>query len=121
MALAFPTLRAAIASPQVIPPASLHKQAAFRLSAHLWRTEYGCFLHQGDGPRGWVEPLSLSARGEVVVPIEGGAAIVGVVSEPTVLGATAFEGRLRASRVTDDEVVLVNDEGRVFRSRKPHG
>ena len=38
-------------SPELFPPAALGDQKAFRLRANLWRTEYGSFLHQGDGNR----------------------------------------------------------------------
>jgi WD40 repeat protein len=111
--------KAAIASPELVPSATLMKEARFRVGANLWRTEYGCFLHQGDGPRGWVEPLSLSERGELVIPVEGGAAVVSVLPEPSILGVVPFEGRMRASRVTDEEILLANDDGHVFRTRKP--
>jgi WD40 repeat protein len=111
--------KAAIPSPEVIPSGALVSQAHFRLGVDLWRTEHGCFLHQGDGPRGWVEPLSLSESGELAIPVEGGAAVVRILPEPAILAVVPFEGRMRASRVTDEEIVLANDDGRIFRSQKP--
>jgi WD40 repeat protein len=111
--------KAAIPSPEVIPSDALVSQTRFRLGVNLWRTEHGCFLHQGDGPRGSMEPLCLSEQGEVAIPVEGGAAVVSVLPEQAILGVVPFEGTMRASRVTGEEVVLVNDDGRVFRSRTP--
>jgi hypothetical protein len=40
-------------------------------------------------------------------------------SEPVSLGRVPFEGKLRASRVCDGEVLLVNEQGRLFRHAIP--
>ena len=69
-----PVYRAPITRPERMPPADLALGAGVRAGCYLWRTEQGAFLHQGDGPRGWVQPLSLSPTGRVVVPAEEGAA-----------------------------------------------
>ena len=42
-----------------------------RAGAMLWRTEYGPFLHQSDGPRGWIPPVRPS-QGHVVLPAPRG-------------------------------------------------
>lgn len=88
-----------------------------RFSAAVWRTEYGTFLHQGDGPRGWTEPHSLSPDGDVIVPAANGAAVVRLGAEVSVRGFGVFEGKLRAGRVVGSEVLLVNEAGRLFRWR----
>jgi WD40 repeat protein len=114
------TWAAPIARPDRVPGADLARQLEARVAAALWRTDHGRFLHQGDGPRGWVQPLALSPDGVVVVPAKAGAAILRLdEADATVLGHVAFEGKLRASRVVDGLIVLVNDQGRVFRHALP--
>ena len=103
--------------PDQVPPASLARQVKARVAAALWRTEYGMFVHQSDGPRGWVQRLHLSPEGLIVVPTAKGAAVIRVANEPSVVGRVPFEGTLRASRIVDDEVLLVNEHGQLFRQR----
>ncbi|MES1184629.1 MAG: WD40 repeat domain-containing protein [Myxococcales bacterium] len=111
-------IAADILRPERFPPLAMAKEHRIRGGAMLWRTPQGAFLHQSDGPRGWVEPLDLSSDGLVVLPCEAGAAIlkVGPVSVG-IVGTVPFEGKLRAGRVVGGEVLLVNERGRCFRSR----
>jgi hypothetical protein len=43
--------------------------------------------------------------------------VISASNEPSVLGRVAFNGTLRATRIVDDEVLLVNDRGQLFRQR----
>lgn len=47
-----------------------------------------------------------------------GAAIVKLDSPPSLVGTVGFEGKLRASRVLDHCVVMVNKKGGVFQPRQ---
>jgi hypothetical protein len=109
---------ASIARPESIPPPMLATAAGIRARCALWRTEQGLFLAQGDGPRGWVEPLALFSSDESVFPTESGAALLRLTPEPTLVGTVPFEGKLRASRVLDDCVILINEKGKVFSAKK---
>ena len=105
--------------PEHVPPGALARQVNARSGAALWRTEHGLFLHQSDGPRGWVQPLHLSPDGVVAVPAQHGAAVFHVGSTTSLLGIVPFEGKLRASRSVDGELLLVNERGQLFRQRVP--
>lgn len=85
--------------------------------AALWRGPGGPYLYIGDGPRGWATPLTLSAdRRETVVPCRAGAALIALEPAPQLVQLLPFTGRLRASCITDEYVMLVNAEGSLFRS-----
>jgi WD40 repeat protein len=112
---------APIPRPEPLPSRQLARQAALRAGAMLWRTPHGTFLHLGDGPRGWIDRLQLSAHFEVAIPAGEGAALVVLAPEPTLLGMVPFEGKLRASLFLEGEVLLVNHAGQLFRSALPHG
>jgi WD40 repeat protein len=112
---------APIPRPEYVPTPAVARETDVRVGAALWRTEYGMFTHQSDGPRGWIEPVKLSPAQEVVLPALGGAAIVSVASEQSVLGLVPFEGKLRAARIVDGEALLVNETGKLFRSLMPSG
>jgi hypothetical protein len=45
--------------------------------------------------------------------------VIRISAEPSLLGRVPFEGKLRASRVVDGEVLLVNEQGTLFRHRVP--
>lgn len=110
------TIAADILRPERFPPAAMVKEHRIRGGAMLWRTPQGLFLHQCDGPRGWVEPLDLSLDGLVALPCESGAAVLKIdATLARMLGTVPFEGKLRAGRVAGDEVLLVNERGRCFR------
>jgi hypothetical protein len=100
------TWEAPMPKPDDVPPVSLGQQIEARGWAALWRTEYGTFLHQRDGPRGWLQPLHLSPERLVVVPAAAGALVISVRNEVSVVGHVAFDGVLRASRIVGDEVLL---------------
>jgi hypothetical protein len=102
-----------------MPARPVAEQASVRVGAALWRTEQGRYLHQSDGPRGWVQPLHLSPEGIVAIPADGGAAVVSVGAEMSLLGIVPFEGTLRASGVVGGEILLVNERGQLFRHALP--
>ncbi len=113
------TWAAPIPRPDRIPDATFARQIEARTGAALWRTGHGMFLHQSDGPRGWVQPLQLSSEGLVAVPTADGAAVIRVGAEFELLGRVPFEGKLRASRFVDGTVLLVNEQGQLFCHRLP--
>jgi WD40 repeat protein len=111
------TWEAPILRHDLVPTVSLATELDARAWVALWRTEYGTFVHYTDGPRGWVQPLHLSSEGCVVVPSAAGATVIHIGGELSVVGHVPFEGTLRASRIVDDEVLLVNEHGQLFRHR----
>jgi WD40 repeat protein len=110
---------ARIPRPESVPTEAIAQEVSAHSGAALWRTEYGLYLHQSDGPRGWVQPLQLSLEGVVAVPAEDGAAILRVDRAVVLLGIVTFVGKLRASRVVDGDMLLVNHAGQLFRHRIP--
>jgi dipeptidyl aminopeptidase/acylaminoacyl peptidase len=112
-------IEAALPRPEWVPPQELGEALELRVGAALWRTDGGTFLHQTDGPRGWVQPLTLSADQRLVIPSREGAAVLDVSGAPCLVGMVPFHGKMRAGRVVGDQVVLVNEEGRFFRSSLP--
>jgi len=113
------TWAAEITRPDRVPSEAIAIEVEAHAGAALWRTEHGLYLHQSDGPRGWVEPLQLSPDGIVAVPAERGAAVLHVAAACALLGVVPFEGKLRASRVVGEEILLVNERGKLFRHRIP--
>ena len=110
-------IAADIPRPARLPPRSLAMKHEIRGGAMLWRTEYGEFLHQSDGPRGWVERIKLSQR-HVAVPCSSGAAILHVTDDGAeLLGIVPFEGTLRAGHIVDGVSLLINEQGQLFRTR----
>lgn len=83
--------------------------------AMLWRTLRGAFIHQTDGPRGWRQ--SVERHGDrIVARTETGVGIFELTDTSVALRQTVpFDGRLRASRIVDGELVLVSHEGRIHR------
>lgn len=105
-----------IPTPNRIPTPELHQEHRFRAGASIWQCEYGNFLHQGDGPRGWITPLRTSDCGDfVVLPTETRGLLI-QVSTDRVIGEIPFRGRLCASRCTESSMVMLNSEGEVFRA-----
>ncbi|MCA9040427.1 MAG: WD40 repeat domain-containing protein [Planctomycetaceae bacterium] len=87
-----------------------------RAGGRLWRTKYGLFIHQSDGPRGWIQPLKLS-EGRVALPCSSGAVVVDVnKSEPELLGSIPFEGTLRAGHIVDRQCLMINEKGQLFKA-----
>jgi WD40 repeat protein len=112
---------APIDRPEVVP-GPLAKEIQATAGVRLWRWAGGPYLLQGDGPRGWITPLALSAdRREMVIPGESGAALIELGPPLRVLCRMPFEGRLRASLVLPDRVLMVNSAGTVFRFTRPAG
>jgi WD40 repeat protein len=117
--LSLGTSMAPIPRPAYVPDEVMARQVAARSGAAVWSTDFGTYLRQGDGPRGWVQPVHLSPEGIVAIPARDGAALIHVGIELTLLGTVPFTGKLRATRVVNGEVVLVNHEGVVFRHPLP--
>lgn len=106
-----------IPRPESLFSEALLQQIQPTAGAALWRGPGGPYLYIGDGPRGWATPLTLSAdRRETVVPCRAGAAVIALEPAPQLIQLLPFTGRLRASCITGEGVVLVNDEGTLFRS-----
>ena len=104
-------------TPTTVPSRQLRANHQFVAGAQFWDTDYGNFLHQGDGPRGWVTPLKTSDCGDfVVVPTESRGLVI-QLSQQRVAGECPFEGRLRASRCSDEFVAMVNSAGQIYRSQ----
>lgn len=112
-------LVAEIARPEALPSRDLAVEHNIRGGALMWRHGEVSFLHQSDGPRGWVQPLRLSPDGVVAIPSANGAAVLVVGDETRFLGCIEFDGKLRASRVVGSDVLMVNEAGRLFRSPVP--
>jgi WD40 repeat protein len=102
--------------PDALPPPDLARDLKARGGVGLWRTAFGQFLHQSDGPRGWVQPVRLFPSGDVAIPTQAGVAVLHVGDVVSPRGVVPFSGKLRASWIRDGRVVLVNHEGRIFAS-----
>lgn len=110
------TIAADIARPDRMPPTPLAREHEIRGAALHWQTEFGQFLHQSDGPRGWIEPVR-SFECRVAIPSSGGASVLDFRGgEVVLLGTIPFEGKLRAGHVVDGECLLVNEKGRLYRT-----
>ncbi|MEO1529483.1 MAG: WD40 repeat domain-containing protein [Planctomycetota bacterium] len=109
------TSTANIPRPQSLPSFEFRRQHRSRSHALLWQVNAGRFLHQGDAPRGWIIPMRLSNdRNFAVIPCEERALIVAIDREE-VVAEVPFEGHLRASVLTNEQLVLLNSEGNLFR------
>lgn len=110
------SIAADITRPERFPPYSLAVEQEIYGGAALWRTKFGNFLHQSDGPRGWIEPLRLS-QAAAALPCSAGAVVVRVTDAGVErLGLVPFEGKLRAGRVVGEESLMVNEQGQLFRA-----
>ena len=54
-----------------------------------------------------------------IVAADQGAAVLRVGTQISLLGKVPFEGRLRANRLVDGELLLVNEQGQLFRHALP--
>ena len=107
---------AEIPRPERLPTLAMAEAHGIRGGAMLWRTTYGQFIHQSDGPRGWVQPLELS-RGRVAIPCSSGAAVIAVNEDAAAFhGFVPFEGKLRAGRIVDGQSLMVNEKGQLYRA-----
>lgn len=110
------SVAAEIVRPERFPPYAMAVEHEIHGGGGLWRTEFGNFLHQSDGPRGWIEPLRLS-QAATALPCSTGAVVVRVgETKVEQLGFVPFAGRLRAGRVVGDESLMVNEQGQLFRA-----
>jgi hypothetical protein len=107
---------ALIPRPKQLPSKDFAAEHGIRAGAMHWRTEFGSYLHQSDGPRGWITPLKLSLD-QVALPCASGAAVVSIAEGPTkLLGFVPFKGKLRAGRIVDRQSLMVNEQGQLFRN-----
>jgi WD40 repeat protein len=86
-----------------------------RAGGYLWRTSAGNFVHVGDGPRGWVTPLTLHHGSQcVVLPGLTGAAVIDLQESQRLIALLPFEGMLRASCILPDQIRMLNSSGKLF-------
>jgi WD40 repeat protein len=108
-----------VVRPEIVPGATLFSssQDSFRPTAgcFLWRNTAGNFIHVGDGPRGWVTPLNLSNDGgSIVIPGIANAALIDLGTPQSLLTLMPFEGKLRASCILSNKVLMLNSSGKLF-------
>jgi WD40 repeat protein len=111
--------QAEIARPESLPSPTVVTDNRDRFlpmaGCYLWRTRAGNFLHLGDGPRGWVTPLTVSTDGEsVVLPGMPEAAMIHVTNGQRLVSLMPFEGKLRASCILSNQVLMLSASGRLF-------
>lgn len=116
-------VQADILRPELLPSHLPENQSSVRFEpragGYLWRTEFGNFVHTGDGPRGWVSPLNLSKDGLfVVIPGVDQAALLNIEESQRYVSFFPFEGQLRASCVLTDKILFTNSSGKVFSYKK---
>jgi len=108
-------IRADLPRPLSLPSDELQRRIEAKAGAHVWQYSGQNFIHLGDGPRGWVTPLSLSVDGQLIaLPCADGAAIVKVDERPQLISTMPFEGQLRGSWLTAERAWLVNSAGQLF-------
>lgn len=101
--------------PLHFPTRKLSGRIRAQAGANVWQYSGQNFIHVGDGPRGWVTPMSLSVDGQLIVlPCADGAAIVTVDKHPKLISIVPFKGKLRASWFTGEKAKLVNSAGQLF-------
>jgi len=82
---------------------------------YLWHTAAGNFIHVGDGPRGWVTPLTLSNAGDsIVIPGVAEAALIDLDTPQRLVSLLPFEGKLRASCILSSQILMLNSSGKLF-------
>jgi WD40 repeat protein len=112
------TFRPDIIRPEALPTAELGAQLEARDGCFLWHGPGGPYLHVGDGPRGWATPIGLSHdRLRTVIPCAHDAAILDLGPPPTLEARVPFTGKLRASTIVADRVLIVNEKGTVFHAQ----
>jgi WD40 repeat protein len=111
--------QADIARPESLPSSTVVTDNRDRFlpmaGCYLWRTRAGNFLHLGDGPRGWVTPLTFSTDGEsIALPGMPGAAMIQVTNAQRLVALMPFEGKLRASCILSNQNLMLSASGRLF-------
>jgi WD40 repeat protein len=87
--------------------------------AAVWDGPGDPYLYIGDGPRGWATPLPQSAdRRLVIMPGRNDAGLIVLSEPPQLVQRLPFGGRLRAGCITDQQVLLLNADGVVYRSER---
>ena len=104
---------AKIAKPNVVPPTEIARQHEV-IQTYMWSTEFGNFVPQGDGPRGWATPIRLSSDGSRIVLPGKSQAILLKIPENEVLAKCDFHGKLRASACSNSRMILLNSKGKFF-------
>jgi len=109
-----------VPSPKKVPTERLAQDLVPAAGALLWEGPGGNFIHTGDGPRGWVTPLSLSCNGQLtLIPTASGVALIDLSADQNLISVMPFDGRLRASRITEALILAVNSAGTVSRWKLP--
>jgi hypothetical protein len=73
----------------------------------------------GDGPRGWISPIALSGdRKFALLPGMDNGALVDISESQRLNTLLPFEGKLRAACILENEVLMVNSEGKIFMSKR---
>jgi WD40 repeat protein len=104
-----------IARPDQMLTPNLIRQIQPMALGYLWRSPSGNYVHIGNGPRGWATSLRLSDDGRLIaIPCVDGAALVDLDETPRLVSLLPFEGRMRASCIAQNRVLMVNSAGRVF-------
>lgn len=108
-----------IARPESLPSSTVVTDNRERFlpmaGCNLWRTKAGNYLHVGDGPRGWVTPLTLSTDGKsTVIPGMPEAALIDLSNAQKLVSLLPFEGKLRASCILPNQILLLSASGRLF-------
>ena len=108
-----------VVRPEIVPGEILFSssQDSFRPTAgcYLWRITAGNFIHVGDGPRGWVTPLTLSKDGSsIIIPGIANAALIDLATPQRLLCIMPFEGKLRASCILSNQILMLNSSGKLF-------
>ena len=114
-----PAYRNDIIGPEFLPSPTVtfnsHNSFRSRAGCYLWRTTAGNFVHVGDGPRGWVTLLTLSNDGDIIViPGLGEAALIDLESSQELISLFPFEGKLRASCILSNQILLLDSSGKLF-------
>jgi WD40 repeat protein len=108
-----------IIRPEFVPSETLISinQESFRPVAgcYLWRNITGNYVHVGDGPCGWVTPLNLSNEGgSIVIPGIANAAVIELAPAQRLIFIMPFEGKLRASCILSNQILMLNSSGKLF-------
>ena len=99
--------------PEIVPPSDVAQKLKLG-GNYVWMTEFGNFVHMGDGPRGWVTPIRTSVDGcYVTMPGEFQAALI-AIPENKVIAKCDFRGNLRASICSGKSMMLINSQGEFF-------
>ena len=102
--------------PDWVPAQSMPLRSDATWGIHFWKWCGTCFCHSSHSHRGWRPTFHLSKDERfVVIPCESSAALVELGENQRVVQEVPFNGLVLASCVTDDEILLMNAAGTIFR------